>query len=80
AVAVAWWFGVRDIGSGLGPQPMANYKQVIVKLCVAIVPVQLMLLIFGEPHELTDEIGVVLTILQWILLAFACYPGAKYRT
>ena len=79
ALAVAWWLGVRDIASGPGPQPMAKYKQAIVKICVAIVPVQLVLLIFGEPHELTDEIGVILTILQWMLLAFAFYPGAKYR-
>jgi hypothetical protein len=80
ALAVAWWLGVRDIASGPGPQPMAKYKRAIVKICVAIVPVQLVLLIFGEPHELTDEIGVILTILQWIFLAFAFYPGAKYRT
>ena len=78
-VAIAWWLGVRDIATGPGPQPMARYKQVIVKICIAIVPLQLLLLIFGEPHELTDEIGVILTILQWIMLAVAFYPGAKYR-
>jgi hypothetical protein len=78
-VAIAWWLGVRDIATGPGPQPMARYKRVIVKICIAIVPLQLLLLIFGEPHELTDEIGVILTILQWIMLAFAFYPGAKYR-
>jgi len=78
-VAIAWWLGVLDIATGPGPQPMARYKRVIVKICIAIVPLQLLLLIFGEPHELTDEIGVILTILQWIMLAFAFYPGAKYR-
>ena len=79
SLAIAWWLGVRNIVSGPGPQPMANYKQVIVKICIAAVPVQLVLLIFGEPHALTDEIGVIVTILQWMLLAFAFYPGAKYR-
>jgi len=78
-VAIAWWLGVRDIATGPGPLPMAKYKQTIVKICIAIVPVQLLLLIFGEPHALTDEVGVILTIWQWVMLAFAFYPGARYR-
>ncbi|MEE8464051.1 MAG: hypothetical protein V3S53_04630, partial [Gammaproteobacteria bacterium] len=79
-LSVAWWLGIRKIASGTKPQPMAKYKQTIVKICAAIVPAQLALLIFGEPHALTDEIGVILTILQWVLLAFSMYPGSSYRT
>ena len=79
-LGVAWWLGIRKIASGTKPQPMAKYKQTIVKICAAIVPAQLALLIFGEPHALTDEIGVILTILQWVLLAFSMYPGSSYRT
>lgn len=80
ALVVTWWFGVRDISRGTGPQPMSKTRRVIVRVCIAIVPVQLVLLIFGEPHELTDEIGVIVTILQWTLLAYAFYPGSKYRS
>jgi len=79
ALALVWWWGSRDVSLGSGPQAMANYKRVIVKICIAIVPVQLGLLIFGEPHALTDEIGVILTMLQWVMLAFALYPGSNYR-
>lgn len=79
-LGVAWWLGIRNIASVAKPQPMAKYKQTIVKVCAAIVPVQLALLIFGEPHALTDEIGVILTVLQWLLLAFSLYPGSSYRT
>ena len=58
---------------------MAAFKRKIVRACVGFVPVQLALLIFGEPHALTDEIGVVGTLLQGALLAYALYPGSEYR-
>jgi hypothetical protein len=79
AIALAWWMGVKSIAQGAGPKELPTYKKIIVKLCIALVPVQLILLIFGEPHALTDEIGVLVTILQWLLLAFALYPGSNYR-
>jgi hypothetical protein len=78
-LAQIWWWGVRDLPQGPGPQPMAGYKRKIIKACILFVPIQLVLLIFGTPHELTDEIGVIGTMLQWFLLAFAYYPGSKYR-
>ncbi|MFT5769746.1 MAG: hypothetical protein ACI9H8_001727 [Lysobacterales bacterium] len=74
-----WWWGIRDLPQGPGPQAMSNHKKLIVKVCIFFVPLQLALLIFGEPHELTDEIGVIGTMLQWFLLAYALYPGSKYR-
>ena len=79
ALGVAWWLGVRDLPQGAGPQAMASYKRFIVTACIFFVPIQLALLMLGEPHELTDEIGVIGTLLQWFLLAFAMYPGSKYR-
>jgi hypothetical protein len=79
ALGAAWWWGVRDLPQGPGPQAMPAYKKNIVKACIFFVPIQLALLIFGEPHELTDEIGVIGTMLQWFLLAFALYPGSRYR-
>ena len=79
AIALAWWMGVKTIAQGAGPKELSSYKKAIVKLCIALVPVQLILLIFGEPHALTDEIGVIVTILQWLLLAYALYRGSNYR-
>ena len=79
ALGLAWWWGARGVKQGRGPQPMPKYKRSIVMACVAFVPVQLVLLIFGEPHALTDEIGVIGTLLQWALLAYAAYPGSNYR-
>lgn len=78
-LALAWWWGTRDLKQGAGPQPMAPYKRNVVRACLIFVPVQLLLLIFGEPHALTDEIGVIGTMLQWALLAHALYPGSDYR-
>jgi hypothetical protein len=78
-LAQIWWWGIRDLPQGPGPQAMANHKKIIVKACLFFIPIQLVLLIFGEPHELTDEIGVIGTMLQWFLLAYAFYPGSKYR-
>ena len=58
---------------------MSKPRRAIVRGCLLFVPVQIALLVMGEPHALTDEIGVIGTILQWILLAYALYPGAEYR-
>jgi hypothetical protein len=79
AIALAWWYGVRDIDRGPGPQPLTNLKRWLVRLCVVLAPIQIMLLVAGEPHAMTDEIGVILTILQWLFLAYALYPGSNYR-
>ena len=51
----------------------------VVKAGAVFVPIQLVLLIFGEPHGLTDEIGVIGTLLQWVLLIYAFYPGSDYQ-
>lgn len=76
-VGVAWWFGIRGVTTG-ECRPLSGRRRTIVKLCVAFVPVQLVLLIFGEPHALTDEIGVIGTLIQGALLAWAFYPGSDY--
>lgn len=37
----------------------------------SLLPLQFGLLRFGEPHGLSDQAGVILTILQWLALAWA---------
>jgi hypothetical protein len=79
AIALIWWKGLKSIGETAPPRSMSNARKAIIKICIFFVPVQLVLLIFGEPHGLTDAIGVIGTITQWVLLAWALYPGSKYR-
>lgn len=41
---------------------------------VLLLPIQFWLLRAGEPHGFTDQIGVVITILQWLLIGIALKP------
>lgn len=38
---------------------------------IALLPLQLVLLRFGQPDGITDQVGVVLTIVQWLLVGRA---------
>ncbi len=58
---IAWTDTNRRIGWGL-------------LLCL---PIQLFLLSTGEPHELTDEIGVIISIAQCYVLPFLLKPYKK---
>lgn len=46
---------------------------------LALLPLQFLLFATGEPHGTTDEIGVVLTIAQAVLLPFVFVPGKEAR-
>jgi hypothetical protein len=46
----------------------------LLALLLVLLPIQFVLLRFGEPHGTTDAIGVLLTIAQCPLLALALYP------
>jgi len=77
-IAIAWWMGVV----GLRPAPalpVTGLRKHLIRICLFFIPVQILLLVVGEPHGLTDQIGVVGTLLQWSLLAYAFYPGSDYR-
>ncbi len=45
-------------------------------IVIGMLPLQFVLLRFGEPHGTTDQIGVLLTITQWMLINAALYPWA----
>ncbi|MGI9261149.1 MAG: hypothetical protein ACR2QR_03885 [Woeseiaceae bacterium] len=76
-VAAAWWYGVRNMHPDRPARP-AGHRRVIVFVCVLYIPLQIALLMLGEPHGLTDVIGVIGTLIQWGLLAYAWYPGSNY--
>lgn len=50
-------------------------KNTIGVICLlALLPVQFLLLRSGTPHGISDQIGVILTILQWLLIGLAIRP------
>ena len=53
------------------PYPLQPLNLKRVGLLAGLLPIQFVLLFFGTPHGLTDQIGVVLTILQWFLMGWA---------
>ena len=54
--------------------PWTRTNKVLGLALIALLPIQFVLLRFGEPHGTTDQIGVVLTILQWMLIGAALRP------
>ena len=77
AIAVIWWRGLKTADPVKVPHSMTGARKWVIKACIVFVPLQLALLILGEPHGTTDAIGVIGTITQWILLAWALYPGSR---
>lgn len=43
----------------------------------ALLPVQFVLLRIGTPHGVTDQIGVILTIIQWFVIGITLSPAEK---
>lgn len=50
----------------------ANF--VFLLIVLGLLPIQFVLLRFGEPHGTRDQIGVILTMTQWILINVALFP------
>jgi hypothetical protein len=48
--------------------PWNRTNTILLAITLSFVPLQFVLLRFGEPHGTTDKIGVILTMLQWVLL------------
>ena len=43
-------------------------------IAVGLLPIQFALLRFGEPHGSRDQLGVILTMMQWLLISLAMFP------
>lgn len=79
-LALGWsWRDLRSGRSRKAPAWLpANLR--FVGLLAALLPVQFVLLRFGEPHGTSDAVGVLLTIAQWLLLGAALKPrGPRER-
>ena len=77
-VALAWWSAIRGIDVG-SIRPLEGVRKSVAFACSSFIPIQVALLVIGEPHGVTDQVGVVGTLLQWALLAWAFFPGGHYR-
>lgn len=55
----------------------ANY--ILLLIAVSLLPIQFLLLRFGEPHGTTDQMGVILTMLQWVLISLGLFPWLRSK-
>lgn len=60
-----------------GPQPLAPSNRRAVWVLSAVLPIQFVLLRFGEPHGASDAVGVLLTMAQWAAVGYAFRLTAK---
>ncbi len=78
ALAALYWVQ-RDLrlkeSKKLPPWTRSNKMWFLGLLC--LLPLQFTLLHFGEPHSLTDQIGVIVTIFQWMLVGDALVAKSK---
>ena len=78
-LVVVWVF--RDLRSDRRREapPWTRTNKILTIGLLALLPVQFVLLRFGEPQSTIDQIGVVLTILQWLLVGAALRPRPETR-
>lgn len=74
---LALWWVVRDYrrGTSRATPAWTRANSVWLALLGSMLPLQYVLLHFGEPHGLTDKIGVVITVTQCLLLGRIFRPG-----
>lgn len=49
-------------------------NSVFLLIVLALLPIQFVLLRFGEQHGTGDQLGVIFTMAQWVLINFALFP------
>lgn len=80
AVLAVFWV-IRDLRSGrqrVAPA-WSRTNRILGLALVSLVPIQFALLRFGSPVSPQDQIGVAITILQWLLFGVALRPWAAFR-
>lgn len=76
-LSIYWvWRDLRTRQETIAPEwSRANF--VFLLIVLAMLPIQFVLLRFGEPHGTRDQVGVILTMTQWILISCALFPWSK---
>lgn len=52
-------------------------NRILLVIVLSLLPIQFVLLRFGEQHGPRDQAGVILTMLQWLLITLALYPWSS---
>lgn len=68
---------VRDLknnDAGIERPRWTKPNKTLLSLVILLIPVQFVLLRFGVPHGTTDQIGVLLTMAQWVLVNLSLVP------
>lgn len=52
-------------------------NSVLLLIMLALLPIQFVLLRFGEQHGTRDQAGVILTMTQWVIINLALYPWSR---
>lgn len=75
AIASIWW-SWTDLRKNrkVKAVPWSRQNTIWVIILLVLLPVQLLLLRSGAPHGTSDQIGVILTIIQWLLIGIAVRP------
>lgn len=55
-------------------------NRILLFIALGLLPIQFVLLRFGEPHGPRDQVGVILTMVQWVLINFALFPWTRRRS
>jgi hypothetical protein len=81
ALLSVFWV-IRDLRRGREKAiPEWNHtNRILLLLAISLLPIQFVLLRYGEQHGTTDQIGVILTMLQWLLINLGLFPWLKSRT
>ena len=72
---------VRDLKSNRQAVKIewTRVNRILLLIALALLPIQFVLLRFGEQHGPRDQAGVILTMLQWLLINLALYPWPSHR-
>ena len=78
-ITLIWiiWIIIKDSKRPSDAIPWGKKNKKIGLLLLALIPIEAILLATGEPHALTDEIGVILIIIQSFATAFVFIPSQK---
>jgi hypothetical protein len=52
-------------------------NRIFLLIVLGLLPIQFVLLRFGEQHGPRDQVGVILTMLQWVMITLAMFPFTK---
>ena len=79
AVLIMLWIR-RDVRSNDLAISWSRRNTMLAWIILGPLPIQALLLRIGEPHATTDEIGVLISILQCLLIPLIFFPYGKVQT